>query len=315
MENYKIGIDVGNSDTKTMHTTTQSSYESYSKLPAMAKEYILYNGRYYIPCEERTYVLDKTNSEFSLILTFFAIAKEILYQIGNVPKEKAQQKIGTISVIDIGIGLPPGYLGLKDKTLKYYHNNLSKPVSFEYNGFKFCFKLGACNIFPQGYAAVALNKKVTIPMKYNSYYIIDIGGITIDVVPIMNKEPIVKKCVSIEMGILNMFDGIMDKMACEDQITLNYNVIQNVLTNESTALDKEIESKIIDYAEEWTERIINTLRQRGVEYKAYPCIFMGGGSKLLRKYITKNPLVLNTEFILNPKANAIGYYQYLRIMN
>lgn len=103
-----IGLDDGNFDTKTQHTVSPNGYTEHTALPAMAKEYLHYNGKFYVPSNERfNYMEDKTLSDRALILSLFGISKELLYlselRKGNV----LQEKINSYTDIALGAGLPP----------------------------------------------------------------------------------------------------------------------------------------------------------------------------------------------------------------
>lgn len=307
----KIGIDVGNSDTKSPHTSIPSGIESYTARPSMAKEYLFYNGIYYIPTYERAYLLDKTSSPTAFILTLFSIGKEIVSRLDKVSDKQAE--IDKIDSINLGVGLPPGHLKLGDATKQYYRKQFGDGVVFEYCGYRFHLKLNFLQVSPQGYAAATTNRKIMIPSTFSTYTIVDIGGITVDIIPIINGTPNPNKCDSIEIGILRMFDGLATKINNEKQFVLDYNIIQGLLLGNPTILPDEIKKEAFHYAEEWTGRILNTIRQRGFDFNTTPFVFMGGGSKLLKRYISKNPLVIKAEYITNPNANAIGYQNLLSL--
>jgi plasmid segregation protein ParM len=44
-----------------------------------------------------------------------------------------------------------------------------------------------------------------------------------------------------------------------------------------------------------------------VELKANPVIFIGGGAILLKQFIENSPMIAKADFMLDEKANAIGY--------
>ena len=80
---FYLGIDVGNYDTKSQHTTTPSGYDGPTpEKPLLAEEYLCYNGQYYVSTTTRfAYEKDKTRNERALILTLFAIANEIEFAV------------------------------------------------------------------------------------------------------------------------------------------------------------------------------------------------------------------------------------------
>lgn len=53
--------------------------------------------------------------------------------------------------------------------------------------------------------------------------------------------------------------------------------------------------------------LLSALRERQLELKSGPVIFVGGGSILLRKQIQKSGKVSNPLFVEDIRANARGY--------
>lgn len=323
MNNIVIGCDLGNSDTKTTHTKTPSAFGTFSKLPGIANECLFFNGKYYVPSEDRISVTDpekyNTDSEFGIVLTLFGIAKELRYLKRN---NYLALEEDMVIPIELAIGLPPGHLGLLDTVKTYFSGYFNKEIYVEYRKGNqttaFHLDVKDFSIFPQGYAACVeqtYTGKLSITKRVRDYYIIDIGGITVDVVPIRKGLPEANSTVSLEMGTLKMFDAISDKITGEDQIVLDETVIKNILVRDKTYVDEHIKEKVFDIAEEWTERIISKLRQRGIEFRAYPCIFMGGGSVLLKYFLERNNLLdfNKINFILDAHANAIGYEYLYRV--
>lgn len=318
-----LGVDVGNSDTKTQNTTTNSGFCDYAQPPYGASEILFYNGRYYVPTFEKfPYVKDKTENDHCFILTLFGIAKEILYTInksGIKEADAVQEKVSKYTHVDLGIGLPPSHLGtLADKTIKYYQEmfELCNGVSFSYQGYQFHIELRTIRLYPQDFAAAATyvpKRDDFLTKKFSTYYAIDIGGYTVDVVPIVKKMPDVKNCKSLELGVLKMFDEIIGSVDREYGITLTPDIIEDVLQGENTILESDVEKSINDLAADWVVLILNTLRQKGLEFNTYPVLFLGGGSCLFRKRILACGMIRSCDFIQNPRANAAGYKKLLEI--
>ncbi len=309
-----VGIDVGNYDTKTQSTSTPSGFGVYSKPPFGASEVLEYNGNCYVPEVTRfPYVKDKSVDDNAFILSLFGIAKEIIARLKkkNIPDNKLQEEISKITHLNIGVGLPPTHMSKQTESLTlYYRNHFGDGIKFKYNDYEYWLKLSHLRVYPQDFAAVMtyhINDENFITNKYNSYYAIDIGGYTVDVVPIINGQPDVNKCDSKELGVLKMYDKIITAIEREEGISLNAERIESVLLNENTILPESVIAMIKDMAEDWINMILNQLRQNGLEFSAYPVIFIGGGSQLFRPYIKKNSLLTAYAFIPSPKANADGY--------
>ena len=325
MEQTYIGVDVGNYDTKTALSSTPSGYSKSEDKPFGVKECIFYNGMYYAPSERRfPYTKDKTKDERAFILSLFGIAKEIIEVCKrkddqNEKQDNYQDEISKIDVVNLCVGLPPAHMHmLKDKTISYYKEMFGDGIEFNYNQYTFKLKLNLLLVVPQDYAALScvIGKKndKTIPNVYKEYYAIDIGGATVDVVPIRNNVPIVDECISLELGVLLMYDKIQNQVEEKFGISISQNNIEDVLREEPTIIDDEVVDGVKEGAAGWFENIINILNQRGIPFRTSPVVFVGGGAKLFKTAIEKNTVIKKYEFFGNANANAIGYKKFVERM-
>lgn len=332
MSCISLGIDVGNSDLKSSNTSTPSGYTEYQTVPFACDEYLKYNNIIYVPEKTRfPYTKDKTINDRAFILTLFGISKELLHIAQEADKRKresakknpalASEVIGIQAEIDkysdirLGVGLPPTHCSTLSEPLKnYYTQNFKNGVSFTYksgkNEYHFNLNLSQVKCYPQNYAALVTYKAPSPESyinKFKSYYAVDIGGYTVDVVTIINGKIESSLCDSIELGILKMYDAIIRQIEINSSCRLTHEVIFDVLTGEPTILDEQIIVQIFNMAEAWFAKIISQLRQMGIDFDAYPSFFMGGGTRLFQAYIESKKYVKHVEIIANPNANAEGY--------
>lgn len=309
-----LGVDVGNSDTKSSNTTFPSGYEGpYPTKPMLSEHYLYFNGKYYAPSvDSMLYQKDKTTDERGIILTLISIAKELISTYSKKEEgdsTKIQARIAATTQIALGAGLPVSHYkkALVDNLINYYSKYMGDGVEFEYDGYQFCFKMVFCRIYPQGGAAAAC-KENKITSIFNTYYVIDIGGYTVDVAQFQNGRPS-KDCFSVELGAIVMFDKIAEKVSVDYDITIDQELIKTVLSGGATILPDEVKNLIFAMSQKHANEVINALRQRKIMFDSHPVLFVGGGSILLKKYILDNPLIKKeaTQFIMDPKANAKGY--------
>jgi len=325
-----IGLDVGNSDTKTQTTSTVSGFSSYAIKPFAAEEYIMYNGKYYVTNGERfPYVKDKTVNENLFILSLFGIAKEILSyaEKKNAKKEEAakedaqkaanvlgvQGEINKIHTINLGVGLPPTHMStLKESTIEYYKTHFGDGVEFSYQNYKFNLKLNYINCYPQDYAAlISFDRKNPknadhIIVKYTSYYAIDIGGWTVDIISIVNGKPNMNKCDSKSLGVLAMYDTIVNTVEMQTGFRLTNEDIEMVLMGKPTILDEQYINLINNLKDDWFDKIVNVLTQFGLQFEARPVVFLGGGAQLFKSCIKKSN-IKKYDIIPGANSNAKAY--------
>ncbi|MBO5371750.1 MAG: ParM/StbA family protein [Lachnospiraceae bacterium] len=307
---FKVGIDVGNYDTKTQHTSTPSSYKSYEKRNLMLDEYVCYKGMYYSPTNERNnQQVDKTKDNYCLIISLFAVAKEILFQLRqkypHATDVELQGYIEQIEELSIGVGLPAGYFSqLAESTRNLYLKEWENGFEFEYCGFTFKHKLVTCAVLPQDFTAVAWNDNISTIKDFSKYIIVGIGGGTADAIPVENGTPQVNDCISITKGTTVMFSEIIKTIQHETAKTMEYSVVEAVLLGKPTIVDDARKARIKKLAEEFADKLVDDFIHNGLHFSDNPVVFIGGGALLMRKALEKNPNFVKVEFVEDVNANA-----------
>ena len=316
---HTIGVDVGNFNTKSAHTDTVSGYTTYSNEQLLAeKSCLAYNGKYYVESIDHRFpfVEDKTENDQCLILTLFAIAKEILWRIENVSHLKGngiQDAILNYNTINLGIGLPPGHFSkLATKTVDYYKNVFHNGIEYTYAGFKFSFKLANIRAYAQDLAAVVWDNSISITKaegdeRVPKYYIVGIGGYTVDVIPMNNGVPEVDNCRSLPVGTRQMFETIIARIQSSAGVTLDESSVENVLRNKRVFLKNEVKEEIFLNAQSHADNIISRCIQAGCLFDQYPVVFVGGGFALLSPFLKNNNKICYSEYIEDVHANAVNY--------
>ncbi len=318
---FKIGIDVGNSDTKTQHTSTPSSFKKYATQNILDEESIFYDGAYYTPTNDRNnQQLDKTENDYCVLMSLFAFAKEIIFQIREKNKDisplEIQNEISNITEVELGIGLPAGHFSaLAKKTKALYMEKMGEGIQFSYrhlnNTFEFNFKLVKCNAYAQDYTAVAFDKSLEIPATYGKYYIIGAGGGTVDIIPVEKGKPCSDKCESIDMGSTVMYSEIIKTIQHETGKTMEYETVEAVLRDEPTIIDEARKTRIKELAKEFGNQLIDECIHKGLKLNDYPCVFIGGFALLLKDVFAHNNNIVKSEFVEDIRANAVYYAAFL----
>lgn len=297
-----IAIDHGNKQIKTVHKTFTSGLIS-SDIPfPLTSDTIQYNGKYYTLTDERIpYMRDKTTDDKFFILTLFAITYELTHN------EKYVQ--GMTTEIDLAIGLPPGHFGKQYEGFeKYFLRN--EAISFKFNDKKIKIFIKSASAYPQGYAAIMPSySKIK---EYPRSIIIDIGGYSLDYLQLKYGKTDMSVCDSLDMGVITLYNDIKSKINSSEDMLIAESDIDAVLQNKPTVFEEKIKNLIEHQSMDFTEKIINSLRERLIDLKTTHAIFVGGGSLLLSKYITASKKIAEPDIIKNINANAIGYDMLLR---
>lgn len=297
-----ISVDHGNKQIKTVHKTFTSGLMC-SDIPfPLSSDSLFYNGKYYALTDERIpYMRDKTVNDKFFVLTLFAIAYELT--------DAGKYISGLTSEINLAIGLPPGHFGKQYKQFeKYFTRN--EIINFEFNQKKFKIMIKSATAYPQGYAAIM--PMYTKVKEYPRSVIIDIGGYSLDYLQLKYGKADMSVCDSLDMGVITLYNDIKSRINSVEDMLITENDIDAVLKNKPTVFDERIKRIIKQQAVDFTEKIINSLRERFIDLKTTQAIFVGGGSLLLSKYITASSKIANPDIIENINANAMGYDILLR---
>ncbi len=319
-----IGVDIGNYDTKTANTRTVSGYSVYDNEQLLAETVLFYDGKYYIESidDRLPYVEDKTENDQCLILTLFAIAKEIMFRVRKDGRGRSMQEaIASYTVVNLALGLPPGHFNkLARKTRDYYYEAMGKGISFKYANYEFIFKLGYLEIYAQDLTAVLVDSGLSFTNTKSDdaipkYYIIGIGGYTVDIIPITVTDgkpvPVIDMCRSLPMGTRPMYEQIITKLQSSSGYTLNEQAIEDVLRGKRHFLPQEVVDEIRSNAKTHADQIIDRCIQAGCTLNIYPVAFVGGGCLLLQPWLDANKKMCHVEYINDVRANAINYEKFI----
>jgi len=287
-------IDHGNYAIKTKNFCFTSGLAEYPVRPPLATDVIEYDGKFWALTGQRIpYMRDKTKDDRYFILTLFAIAKEMM----------ASGDILPFADVDLALGLPPEhYSVLKERFSQYFKRG---SVKFVYNDKPSCLMFKRTFVYPQAYAAVVPQSRTLIGT--SRMFVIDIGGYTTDVLLLRNGKPDLQFCRSLEIGIITMNNDIIGKVSALHDMKIEDDHISAILQNQETILPKDVVNTIYTSAKHHAGGILDKLRELQVDLRSNPAIFIGGGASLFKPFIEESPMVVKSDFILDQKANAIGY--------
>lgn len=291
-----IAIDHGNKQIKTINCEPFTSGLLESDTQPFGKDVLMYKGKYYQVTDQRIpYRKDKTEDERFFILTLFAIAREI--------EEQGVFHPGVMRV-QLAVGLPPAYYGTHYQSFIRYFQDRGT-VNFSYRGKTYSILIDNVGCYPQSYAAALTMFQTlsTIPKAL----VLDIGGMTADYLQIKYGEGDLSVCDSLENGVIRLYNRIESKVRAEQDTLLTEREIDAILLGDEVQVPFGVASVVDRLAQEFVADLLSALRERQLELKSGPVIFVGGGSILLRKQIQKSGKVSNPLFVEDIRANARGY--------
>lgn len=314
MKHTIIGIDHGNGNMKTVNCVFPCGYKKQDTRPSdlFSADILEYKGNYYSLTPNRfSYELDKTKSENCLILTEFAIAKELKARamMGNEDFEWKTSFANFVGRdIVLAVGLPPAHFEKQHEPFKQYFLDASRyGVEFRYNDKNFHFHIKDVLVFPQNYAAAVIFKGELIK-KYSTVYCIDIGDGTVDLLALKGGVPDKDVMLSRELGMSRLREQIVDDIINDYNMTIDSATIEDILTPGREVLaPEEVIKRVKQETAVWAVKIVDQLHAKVPDFRFAPTVFCGGGSGLLKPFLEQTGLFGMTDFIPDIHANAAGY--------
>lgn len=135
-------------------------------------------------------------------------------------------------------------------------------------------------------------------------YIIDIGDFTIDLLKLRNGQPDLSIVESLEQGVITLCNCIASTCNSMYGRLLDDCDIEDVLLRNPTTLPGEVQQLIRTMTNDFLTEFFHFLRECGIDVNTAKCVFIGGGSLLLRNVIERGNHVALPIFIDDVLANA-----------
>ena len=297
-----IGVDHGYAAMKTVHFSFPTGLVEYEHEPYTQKDVLEYNGRYYVVGSGRQPLQkDKTQTEDYYLLTLAAIAMEMGFR-------------GTNGMADIHLaaGLPLTSFGRDKKAFRDYLLRAGGPVTFRYEGESYTITVSDVSLFPQGYAAVLTQPEL---LDEPSVIVADIGGWTVDLMRLDRRIPNAATCRSLEWGMIRCIDEISEQVRRVLGLSLTTAQIECVLRGDASSLPDEAKGIIHAQADLYVQNLLSTITECGLDTRAMPTIFIGGGAALMKRRVSATNGLCRPVILDDVSLNAKGYERLVRQMS
>ena len=293
-ETITIGIDHGYAAIKTAHFSFPTGLVAYEHEPYTTKDVLEYGGRYYVVGSGRQPLQkDKTATEDYYLLTLAAIAKELEHR-------QAER----VASVHLAAGLPLTSFGRDKKSFRAYLLREGGPVSFRYQGVDYTVTVTDVSLFPQGYAAVLTQSGL---LDEPSVIVADIGGWTVDLMRLDDRIPNAATCRSLELGMIRCLDEISEQVRRALGLSLTAVQIENVLWGGVSGVDDGAKGIIHREAEAYVGRLLSAITESGLDARAMPTIFLGGGAALLKRHLPPTAALCRPFVLDDVSLNAKGF--------
>lgn len=279
---------------KTPHFSFPSGLVAYEHEPYTQKDVLEYDRKYYVVGSGRQPLQkDKTRTEDYYLLTLAAIARELEYR--NAAR--------TCSVV-LAAGLPLTSFGRDKARFRAYLLRDGKPALFRYEGREYAVTISDVKLFPQGYAAVLTQSGL---LDEPSVIVADIGGWTVDLMRLDNRIPNAATCRSLELGMIRCVDEISEQVRRTLGLSLTTAQIESVLRGDASSLSDEVKAIIHTQADRYIQTLLSAITECGLDTRAMPTIFLGGGAALLKRRVSATNALCRPVILDDVSLNAKGY--------
>ena len=297
-----IGVDHGYAAMKTAHFSFPTGLVEYEHEPYTQKDVLEYGGKYYVVGSARQPLQrDKTRTEDYYLLTLAAIAKEL--------DSRSMER--TAEVL-LAAGLPLTSFGRDKKKFRDYLLRDGKPVYFRYEGRDYTVRFTDVMLFPQGYAAVLTQTEL---LDEPSVIVADIGGWTVDLMRLDNRIPNAATCRSLELGMIRCLDEIGEKARQMFGVSMTDVQIESILRGGAVSVDDRIRAVIHTQAGQYVQDLLSAIMESGLDVRAMPAIFLGGGAALLKRHVTATESLCRPLIRDDVCLNAKGYERLVERMS
>ena len=293
-ESMIIGVDHGYAAMKTAHFSFPSGLVAYEHEPYTLKDVLEYGGKFYVVGSGRQGLQkNKTQTEDYYLLTLAAIAKELSFRHAEPAAE-----------IHLAAGLPLTSFGREKNAFRDYLLRDGRTVSFRYEGQEYSITIHKVSLFPQGYAAVLTQ---SILLDEPSVIVADIGGWTVDLMRLDNRIPNAASCRSLELGMIRCVDEISEQVRRLFGLSMTTAQIESALRGSFGGMDERIRAVIHTQAGKYARNLLSAVTESGLDIRAMPAIFLGGGAALLKRHLSATDGLCRPLILDDVSLNAKGY--------
>ena len=268
-----LGVDNGYGNVKTAHRVFPTGIMKCDSEPVLSKEYIEYDGAYYIIGEgHKGFVADKQEDDDTYVMTIAVIAKEL------------EARGLTEARIHLAVGLPLKWVQAQRESFKKYLTR-ERYVFLKYKKVSYLIEIVDCTVMPQGYAAVAENLRDFKGMNL----LVDIGNGTMNVMYLNNGRPIESKSWTEKLGVNQCFIRIQNHIMNQTGVKLPDEIISQFLQDGEIDVNDKYQNMVKEVAEQYVKEIFEKLRDYEYNEDLMKLYVMGGGAKMVEMFGKYNP--------------------------
>ena len=180
-----------------------------------------------------------------------------------------------------------------------------RPVCFKFEGIAYKITIEDVKLFPQGYSAIALHPELI--QNEPSVLLMDIGGWTVDLMRLDNGIPNAATCRSLELGMIRCLDEIGEQIRRALGLSMTAAQMESVLRGDAVHINADARKIIDRQADAYVHRLLSAITESGLDTRAMPAVFLGGGAALLKRNVSAADGLCRPVILDDVSLNAKGY--------
>lgn len=295
--NFEIlGIDHGYKNMKTQNCIFPTAISKLPVKPDDLEDVLEFNGSYYTISGSQVSSVenrDKSDSEEFYLLTMPALAKELTFRKKQAYAEKPLE-------VCLAVGLPyKWYDSQKDGFRKKIMSNPELKFSFE--GKKYYLRLVHTSVYMQGTSALITGNR---ECRDGYKIVVDIGGETINIIPMENGKVIREDCRIISSATIALMNRIREEVEAKFYESIRENEVIQIIKRGKRQTSDEIDQFIQEQLMGYCRDVERKLSGFGFNIHRSDLVYEGGGATIFKNFSERKEKVF---YITDLCANARGY--------
>lgn len=110
-----------------------------------------------------------------------------------------------------------------------------------------------------------------------------------------------------ELGMIRCLDEISEQIRRSLGLSMTAAQIESVLRADASRMDEDAKKIIRQEAEHYTKHLLSAIAESGLDVRAMPAVFLGGGAALLKQYVSAADGLCRPIILDDVSLNAKGY--------
>ena len=128
-----------------------------------------------------------------------------------------------------------------------------------------------------------------------------------DLMRLDDRIPNASTCRSLELGMIRCLDEIAEQIRRNLGLSMTAAQIESVLRGDVTSMDDQAKEIIHREAGAYVRRLLSAITESGLDTRAMPTIFLGGGAALLKRHVGAVEGLCRPFILDDVCLNAKGY--------